>query len=202
MLISFEDAHSALSGYFPRLWSIVDGAWVDYETKIPPEVRAVASPRSRASLVHDFMVKRSFEMAEACQGVSIVKHKLMFTLVFESAHGFIAMRLKKLGEDGTSKNHLTKQVIDFRNQIEIPGIGARFHLEVGYILNKTQDSINSIELVCPSGNKPYWMAEVTPLTVKENLFSLWEHRGAEEQEDTGFTVTRRRIEADENNASN
>lgn len=200
MLISFEEAHSALSDHFPRLWSVVDGGWRDYEVKIPADVKALASARSRASLVHDFMIKRAHDMADACNGVQVVKHRLMSTLVFQSAQGFIAMRLKKLDEDGISRNNPTKQVLDFRNQIEIPAIAAHYHLEIGYILNKTQDSISSIELVCPSGNKVYWMAEVTPAEVSENLFNLWEHRGEEEQQSTGFTVKRRRIDGDENDA--
>lgn len=109
MLISFDAAHGALSQHFPNLWSVVDGAWNDYQTKISPEVRAMASTRSRASLVHDFMVKRSLEMAGISSSVSFVRHRLMFALTFQSSEGFIAMRLKKLGEDGVSRNNPTKQ---------------------------------------------------------------------------------------------
>lgn len=201
MLISFDAAHGALSQHFPNLWSVVDGAWNDYQTKIPPDVRASASTRSRASLIHDFMVKRSLEIAETSSDVSFVRHRMMFALTFKSPEGFIAMRLKKLGENGVSKNNPTKQVDDFRNQAEIPGLDARYHLEIGYILSPAQDSIQSIELVCPSGAGVYWMAEVTPVTIRENIFNLWEHRGEEEQQSTGFTVKRRKIESDENDES-
>jgi hypothetical protein len=201
MLITFDAAHEALSQHFQTLWSVIDGAWNDYQTKIPDDVRAIASTRSRASLVHDFMVKRSLELEDTTSDVSSRKHRMMFVLIFKSNNGLIAMRLKKLDEDGISRNNPTKQVIDFRNQDIIPGLEARHHLEIGYILSSTQDHIQSIELVCPSGDGIYWRAEVTPVATRENVFNLWEHRGEEEQKGTGFTVTRREIRSDENESA-
>jgi hypothetical protein len=201
MLIAFEDAHEVLSQYYSKLWSVVDGAWADYQAKIAADVRAIASTRSRASLVHDFMVKRALDMAEANSGMQPIWNRLLFALTIQSKHGFIAMRLKKLSEEGISRNNPTKQVEDFRNQEQIPGIDAKFHLELGYILNQNQDAIQSIELVCPSGRGIYWMAEVTPESATENVFNLWEHRGEEEQQSTGFTVKRRKIATEENDSS-
>lgn len=202
MLITFEKASTSLSPHFQNLWGMVDGAWKDYQTLIPAEARAIASTRSRASFVHDFMVKRAHKIAETNAGIHVSKYRMMFALVFSSGDDFIAMRLKKLDEDGISKNNPTIQSTDFRNQISIPGIPARHHLEIGYILNPTQDSISSIELVCPSGRGNYWMAEVTPADAKENLYNLWEQRGEEEQSSTGFIVKRRSIDIGEDNAAN
>jgi len=202
MLIPFDAAHEALLQHLPSLWSVVDGAWNDYQTKIPVDARAVASLRTRASFVHDFMVSRSLEMAEATSCVSSKWHRMMFVLIFESDNGLIVVRLKKLDEDGVSRNNPTKQVIDFKRQEAIPGLEADHHLEVGYILNPTQDHIQSVELVCPSGEGGvYWMAEVTPKATRENVFNLWEHRGEEEQQGTGFTVICRKIRSDEDESA-
>lgn len=202
-LITFEDANSALGSKFPSLWNVVTGAWDDYANFIPENVKALASPRSRASLVHDFMVQRSLTLAETELGVSCLKHRLMFVLVFETQKGYIAMRLKKLNEYGFSKNNPTRQVDDFKNQVEIAGIDAKHHLEVGYVLNPLQTGIQSVELVCPSGDGVYWMADMSPTQAKENLYNLWEHKGEEEQQSTGFTVKRRIIgNEDEDKSSN
>ena len=201
LLISLDAAHEALSRHFTTLWYVVDGARSDYQTKIPADMKAIASARSRASFVHDLMVKRAIEMSETTPGVSYSRLRMMFVLIFRSSNGIIAVRLKKLNEMGVSQNNPTKQVMDFRNQAIIPELEAHYHLEIGYILSPAQDRIQSIELVCPSGDNVYWMVEITPMGARENVFNLWEHRGVEEQRGDGFTVTSRRIRSDKNEST-
>lgn len=203
MLIAFDAADAALSSKYSSLWAVASGGWTDYNSLVPAEVRAVASTRSRASLVHDFMVNRARKLAEIDQDICCIQHRLMFTLAIKASSGLIAVRLKKMDEFGLSRNNPTKQVEDFRNQKELAGIEAKHHLEIGYVLTPLQDAVRSIELVCPSGDGIYWMAEVTPHSAQENNYNLWEHRGEEEQKNTGFTVKRRTLgNGNENESSN
>jgi hypothetical protein len=147
-------------------------------------------------MVHDFMVNRALLIANPAGQMWPNNYRGMFTLGLESTHGAIALRLKKFDSDALSKNNPTQQTNDFRQQTEITGVPAKFHLEVGYILTPTQDKIQSIELVCPSGAGNHWRAEITPVAMTEIEFQLWESQGEQEQSSTGFTVERRVLSGD------
>ena len=201
MLISFSQANNVLLPYMPELCSLIHGAWNDYQVQISSNVQAILSTRSRASIVHDFMVKRAIEFAEGKNNVSFIRRKRMFVLIFKSEYGFLALRFKKRDKGGFSQNIPTKQVSDFKNQIPIHGIDVKHHLEIGYILTDMQDVISSIVMVCPSGGAIYWMAEITPAGSRENVVNLWEHKGEEEQSGDGFVVRPRKVDDNDKDAT-
>lgn len=192
-LISFESAQAALKPHYQKFWSVIDSAWNDWQ-QLPPNLLTIASTRSRASVVHDFMVARANELVSIDGTIRSVYHRFMFALVIESSAGFIALRLKKLNEDGLSKSQPTQQVKDFQEQVTIEGIGAAHHLEVGYVLNHAQTSIQSIDMVCPSGlNSVFWKAEITPMSIDGRVDDLLGGSDPQASNDLGFTVKRRDI---------
>lgn len=192
-LISFENAQSILKPYYNPIWAVIDSAWKDWQ-QLPPNALAKASPRTRASFVHDFMVSRATDLTFSDGTIRSVHHRSMFALVIESEAGFIALRLKKLNDDGLSKSQPTQQVRDFQEQVTIDGIGASHHLEVGYVLNHTQDAIQSIDMVCPSGlNAIFWKAEITPMSIEKRVSDLLDASDSQSSNDLGFTVKRRDI---------
>ncbi|SDY40161.1 hypothetical protein [Nitrosomonas sp. Nm33] len=177
MLIEFDTAHNVMRPYFNGLWSVINGAWEDWQIEISPKVKSLTSARTRACMINDFMRIRGIRLAEENESINFLTKQQMFILVFnpQDFFGCIGIRLKKFDEDGLSRNQPTLQVQEFRNQLLLPGIEATHHLEAGYIMDKFGSSITSINLVCPSGEANYWNAEILPNAINQNVENLFAH---------------------------
>lgn len=175
MLIEFDAAYLAMLPYFDRLWGVVNGGWGDWSAELSPKVRALASTRTRACMVNDFMRDRGTRLAEEDANVKAVVRQQMFVLVFSPPDfpGSIGVRLKKLDEDGLSRNQPTHQVREFRDQLSLPSVNADYHLEAGYVVDRFGSALNSIDLVCPSGDGIYWKAEIVPNGANQNVSNLF-----------------------------
>lgn len=175
MLIEFDSAYQAMLPYFDRLWGVINGGWDDWGEEVAPKVRALASSRSRACLVHDFMRNRGVRWAEEDANVKALIRQQMFVLVFRPPEfkGCIGIRLKKLDEDGLSRNQPTTQVQEFRDQLVIREIEADYHLEAGYVVDRYGSALKSVDLVCPSGDGIYWKAEIVPNGANQNVSNLF-----------------------------
>lgn len=193
MLIEFDDAYKAMLPYFDRLWSVINGAWEDWDVEVSPKIRAISSTRTRACLVNDFMRTRGSRLAEEDQTVKVIIKQQMFVLVFNppNFNGCIGIRLKKLNEEGLSKNQPTTQVKEFRGQLPLPDVEADFHLEAGYVVDRFGSTLTSVDLVCPSGNGIYWKAEIVPNGVNQNIVNLFSQ---EEQPDLKDVRVRKKSE--------
>ena len=181
MLIEFDAAHYAMGPYFDRLWDVINGSWKDWNTEISPKVRAIASTRSRACLVNDFMRTRGTRLTVEDPNVTVVIKQQMFVLVFSPPgfSGSIGVRLKKLDEDGLSRNQPTGQVHDFRGQLMLPGVQADYHLEAGYVVDRFGSALSSVDLVCPAGDAIHWKAEIIPNGVTQNVSNLFTQEDTE-----------------------
>lgn len=182
MLIDFDVTYKAMLPYFDRLWEVINGSWTDWNTEISPKVRAIATTRTRACMVNDFMRTRGARLAVEDPTVTVVIKQQMQVLVFspEGFDGSIGIRLKKLDEDGLSRNQPTGQVQDFRGQLSLPGIKADYHLEAGYVVDRFGSALSSIDLVCPSGEAIYWKAEIVPDGINQNLANLFPQEAPEQ----------------------
>ena len=175
MLLEFDNAYQAMLPYFDRLWGVINGGWEDWNTEISPKVRAQSSTRTRACMVNDFMRTRGSRFAMEDANVEVVIKQQMFVLVFSPPNfqGCIGIRLKKLDEDGLSRNQSTSQVQDFRAQMALPGIDADYHLEAGYVVDRFGVALASVDLVCPSGEGIYWKAEIIPNGASQNVMNMF-----------------------------
>lgn len=175
MLIEFDNAYRAMLPYFDRLWGVINGGWEDWNEEMSPKVMAMASTRTRACMVNDFMRTRGCRLAEEDATIKIATRQQMFVLVFSPPDfsGCIGIRLKKLDADGLSKNQPTTQVQEFRNQLTLLGMEADYHLEAGYVVDRFGSALMSVDLVCPSGNGIYWKAEIVPNSVNQNVANLF-----------------------------
>jgi len=175
MLIEFDNCYQSMLPYFDRLWGVINGGWDDWGTEISPKVRALSSTRTRACMVNDFMRIRGLRLAEEDATISVVIKQQMFVLVLSPAglQGCIGIRLKKLNEDGMSKNQPTIQVQEFREQLKLPEVEADFHLEAGYVVDRFGSALRSVDLVCPSGEGIYWKAEILPNGANQSVESLF-----------------------------
>jgi hypothetical protein len=76
----------------------------------------------------------------------------------------VVIRLKKMDEDGKSKNYPTKQAKDYDAQRELPGLPLPpVRLTAGYWLDRTGQIINRVQIARPDGTRlPTWCAAVIP----------------------------------------
>lgn len=193
MLINFEDAYRPLSPYFDRLWGAIHGGWEDWKREASPLIKAVSTPRGQANLISDLIRARARTLAEQDQTIRVHSQGDSFLLVLcpKGSNASFGIRLKKLDANGFSKNQPTHQVFNFRHQIPLDGVDAKYHLEAGYVLDPLGQKISSIDLVCPAGDSIYWHAEITPKTITGNIDNLFDHHPDDEPKEVD--VQRKKI---------
>lgn len=155
-IVSQLKAFADIKDHVPHLVDLIKKAWEDVDA-LSPSLKVVMTPRSRASLVHDHMLARAAMYADQTEGVRYFERQLMHGLVFE---GKYAVRFKKLDSDSLSRNQPTTQVTEFRNQMELDGIDAAHHLEVGYVTDLLGTSVQDVRITCPSGRGNAWSVSV------------------------------------------
>lgn len=75
-----------------------------------------------------------------------------------------ALRMKKMDEDGKSRNYPTKQAKDYDSGKELPGLPVPpVRLTIGYLLDATNVNFVRTQIARPSGSKNImWCAAVVP----------------------------------------
>ena len=199
MLISYTEAQEALSIHYSNLWGVVDNSWKEWQN-LPASLTYQLSKRTRACLVHDFMVKNAKGLSFSDGLFKTIEIRGMFCLLVETSRGLIACKFKKLTADGHSMNQPTIQVDKFKCQEEINGLELAHHLEIGYVLNDIETEISSIDIVCPSGGTILWKAEITPNGANNSLVGLWEDDSSKTT-NTGFKVVRKDLGEGQNEAT-
>ncbi len=82
--------------------------------------------------------------------------------LFENAN--VVIRLKKMDEDGKSRNYPTQQARDYDAQRDLPGLPSPpVRLTAGYWLDPTGQIINRVQIARPNGQRsPEWCAAIVP----------------------------------------
>jgi len=156
-IVSQEVVCAELAEHLDALDGMVRGAWSDY-IALPSECHIVFGLRSRASVVHDFLLSRAAAYAESTAGVRYFKRNLMHGLVFNNRY---AIRFKKFDDENRSRNQPTIQVLEYRSQIELDGVDAAHHLEVGYVLDSLDTEVLDVRLACPAGHGNAWVTSIS-----------------------------------------
>jgi hypothetical protein len=75
----------------------------------------------------------------------------------------LTFRLKKMDEDGRSRNYPTKQAEAFDAGKELPGLPQRpIRLTAGYLLDRTGSEIVRTQIARPEGKDIAWCAAIIP----------------------------------------
>lgn len=91
---------------------------------------------------------------------------------FEDAD--VVIRMKKMDEDGRSRNYPTKQAKDFDRQMELPGLPAPpARLTAGYLLEATGTDIVRSQIAKPSGREVLWCAAIVPREDRVEGERIW-----------------------------
>lgn len=160
-LLEQHEAEELLGEHVVPLRQAVLAAWADYRDsgKYSDETRALHCSTTRANCVHDHIKARVSEYAQTrSDELHVQVANRMFTLVVGDTVG---IRFKKLDSELQTANHLTDQVLSFKRQEDIPLIAARYHLEIGYKLDPTEQFVAGVFLLCPNGEfNNYWVWEL------------------------------------------
>lgn len=146
-IISQAEALKDLAPHLGSFYAIATGAWDDCRN-LPGKDLAIFTFRTKSSAVHDYMVFRAAHYCEVAERIRPFKKNGMKGILVD---GKYAIRFKKLDEDGKSKSQRTQQVMLYRSQVQLEGIDAQHHLELGYVTNSLRTEVLDVRIVCPSG---------------------------------------------------
>jgi hypothetical protein len=160
-MIADEDiVRTVLQPYETGIYQAIHGAWSDYQ-ELQLGGRLMFR-RSRACLVHDFMVKRSISTWSDDAGVRVMHHNETAKFVIADQ---VLLRLKKADDRGLGANIPTQASMDFiGQQFDLPGLPDVHKVEVVYQLNDLQTQIDQIVVVARDGNKRLWDYVIAPDT--------------------------------------
>ncbi len=169
MTISQSEAAPLIQRHIKALYDIPTKAWDEYHAKVPKELLVSFGARTRASAVHDLMVRNAARYSSEVENVALFEVRMMRGLVLSQ---LLAIRLKKLDEESGSRSQPTEQVTKFRNQEQLDGIDALHNLELGYVLNESETNIAEVRLVCPSGDGVAWSMRIGPEAAEPSVVDL------------------------------
>lgn len=130
-------------------------------TAYPPEVLVELDARAQAACTYSHMLAEADRRFVGRSGVRTFDLKGLKLWLFEEAD--VIIRLKKMDEDGRTRNYPTKQAKDFDRQMDLPGLPSPpLRLAVGYLLDAAGGFVRS-QIAMPHGQKrTEWCIAVVP----------------------------------------
>lgn len=187
---------AALQPHHDIISQAAHGAWKDWQA-LPLSGRLLFPGRSRACLVHDFMVQKAMTAWSADPTVRVIQHDETAKFVIANC---VLLRFKKANDRGLGSNIPTQASLDFEEQqAELPGIPNVHKVEVVYVLNRLQTQIDRVVVVARDGDVRLWdyvvmpdsTAEIVPLPISP----------AEPEQERGAKITIKRPAANDDKKS-
>ena len=152
MTLSKEEAEFILAPHKLRLQNCIESAWNDLH-RLKEYLPHIVTPRTRANLMHDFMVSHARNEFDGVKNVRLCDMNGLFLLILEER---INIKFKKLNDDKMPSNIPTQQNDFFMQQLDLPGIESANNLIAGYELNTLATDLHEITITCPMGNRNEW----------------------------------------------
>jgi len=154
MIRADKDAvRAALELHHDIVFDVVHGAWKEWQA-LGLSGRLLFPGRSRACLVHDFMVQRAINAWTDDASVRVIQHDETAKFVVGNA---VLLRFKKADDRGLGANIPTQAALDFaEQQHELPGIPNVHKVEIVYVLNHLQTQVDRVVVVARDGNVRLW----------------------------------------------
>jgi hypothetical protein len=165
MIRADEDiVRGVLRSYEDAIFKAVHGAWSDWR-ELPLAGRLLFPGRTRACLVHDFMVQRAIAAWTGDRAVRVIRRDETAKFVVAEQ---VLLRFKKADDRGLGSNIPTQASVDFtEQQHDLPGIPNVHKVEVVYALNRLQTQIDRVAVVARDGDSVIWDYAMTPVTTAE-----------------------------------
>jgi hypothetical protein len=153
-----------LAPYETNLFQVVWGAWNEWKA-LPLAGRLLFPGRTRACIVHDFMVQRAQSAFAADPAVRILLRDETAKFVFANQ---VLLRFKKADDNGLGANIPTQAAWDFINQRpQLPGFPEAHKVEVLYVLNRLQTEIDRVVVVARDGDLRLWDYAIAPASTAD-----------------------------------
>lgn len=158
MTVSQSEAERTLEPHLCAIAECIYSAFSEFESGHGSE--ADWSPRTRASMMHDLMVKHVKRRFDGAPSVRWFTRRGLFHLEID---GSFWLRFKKLDRNMRSSSIPTLQALSFLNvlQLELPGMPSPVsRLTAGYVLNPLRTAIEGAYVTCPLGSEIGWFIEL------------------------------------------
>jgi hypothetical protein len=165
MIRADEDVvRRVLQPYEDAIFQSVHGAWGGYQ-ELNLGGRLLFPGRSRACLVHDFMVHRAISAWTGDSAVRVIRQDETAKFVVADQ---VLLRLKKADDRGFGSNIPTQASLGFiEQQHDLPGIPNVHKVEVLYLLNRLQTQIDRVVVVARDGDELLWDYVIAPATTAD-----------------------------------
>lgn len=138
-----------------RMREILEGAWEDWQSM---SHRALMSPRSRASVVFDFIKARALAEFDGDANIHAIPKGQTVHFLFRDR---VLVRFKKANSAGLGSNIETQAVIEFVDpQIPLFAMPPVYHVEVCYHLDKLATRMAMLAVTARQRNNKLWTYEL------------------------------------------
>jgi len=151
-----DDVKEILEDFELRMREVLEGAWDEW-LEMPK--RGVLSPRSRASVVFDFIKQRALAEFDGDPNIRVLPKGQTVKFLFKNR---VLVRFKKANASGVGSNIETQAVIEFVDpQLVIPGLLPDiYRIEVCYHLDKFATRIDALAVTARERNRKVWSYEL------------------------------------------
>ena len=167
MMETLDDLGEALLDEFDEIVRTADARYRAYRTDdlIEHDVRA------QAACTYCHMLADADRRFDGRPGVRSLDIRGLKLWLFEEANTVI--RLKKMDEDGRSRNYPTKQAKAFDAQRELPGLPLPpVRLTAGYLLDATGTLVRT-QIARPDGREPMWCGAIVQREDRKPGEPIW-----------------------------
>ncbi len=148
------DVRKLLDGLEDDVLEIVHGAWDDWMAA----GLQVLFPRSRAVLMHDFVVRHAMAKWGERADIHFVERDETVKFLIRQ---LLLLRFKKANGNGLGSNITTQAVLAFTDpQLLLPGIPDVQKIEVLYELSDLETKIDRVVVVARDGDRKLWEYEI------------------------------------------
>jgi len=149
-LLSMVDLRAILSPHVARFGRAIWPVW-DRFPELPEEHRLAYDPTTEANVLHSYMVRNAKSEFTNVAGVHFLEQHgfhLGIDGSFYGVDGLAVCRLKKLSEDGASRNYPTMRAEALRRNDPLPGMPAdATYVDIGYVLTPLRTGIIMVHAV-------------------------------------------------------
>jgi hypothetical protein len=144
-----------LKNFEIRMREILEGAWQDW---LAMPNQAILSPRSRASIVFDFIKKRALVEFEGDRNIRAIPKGQTVHFLFRDR---VLVRFKKANSSGLGSNIETQAVIEFVDpQFRLFALPPIYNIEVCYRLDKLATRMALLTVTARQRNTKLWAYEL------------------------------------------
>jgi len=152
-----SDVRSTLHEFEPILLGIVRSAWDDDWGNSPHRAQ-IRYRRTRANLVHDFIIHRAVAAFDENKDVHVVHQDETAKFLFKQK---VLLRFKKGDANSLGANITTQAVLAFTDpQMMMPGLPDVQKVDVVYVLNDFETSIDRVSVTARDNEVRLWSYDI------------------------------------------